>query len=257
MTDSVDSTITRRTYLTLASTVTAGALAGCSGDGDSGDDGSLSGDSDSDGDTDSDDTTGTDQTADSTDNSNGGGGTADDGDDSDGGGETADDGDDTTDSGTTDDDESTNTGSDGDTTDQVATRLQAESVTGEVVDQTVSELTITVSKANTDETIDLTGVVIELIGPEGTAILAHEQSGDTGDGTFGHEVISDPDDSNPVVSSAEDRFTLRIDIGGTAEHGPLEAGESAVLVLNTASEESTEVRVQVPDTLPEDGPIGL
>ncbi|MFB6219015.1 MAG: flagellin, partial [Halobacteriaceae archaeon] len=137
---------------------------------------------------------------------------------------------------------------------QVTNRLDAVAVTGTVKDtaatssgKSIEEINLTVKKAPGAEDIDLQNVTIQWIGPEGAETLTIDTVND-GNADFNTSVIKDADGSSPVLNDPDDR----IDVGiNTTQAGlsPLEAGETATLTITTAAGGTTEVRIQVPQSL--------
>jgi flagellin FlaA/flagellin FlaB len=149
---------------------------------------------------------------------------------------------------------------------QVTDRLEVLTATGEVSnlnggDYNLSAINATVKKAPGASDIDLENVTIQWIGPDGTESLVQNNADVDATSTtvFQNTTVKDADDSAPVLNDPDDRIDVDIQLdqpnAGTLDR--LEPGETATLTLTTQSGATSELRVEVPESLTEDGAVEL
>ena len=138
---------------------------------------------------------------------------------------------------------------------QVTNRLDVVTVTGETYD------------LDDDNDNERKNVTIQYVGPDGRESLTYgAQPGQAtppydgvNNAVFNASVVKDADDSYPVTNSPDDRLEVGIELeqpsGGALS--PLEEGETATLTLTTQSGGSTEVRIEVPQSLSEENAVEL
>ncbi|MFB6218527.1 MAG: flagellin, partial [Halobacteriaceae archaeon] len=131
---------------------------------------------------------------------------------------------------------------------QVTNRLDTVTVTGTVRANQVQEINLTVKKAPGAEDINLDNVTIQWNGPDGVTTLTSENVNDA-DGDFNVTTIKDADGSAPVLNDPDDRIDVGINASFIAETSALEEGETVTLTIVTQSGGSSEVRIQVPESL--------
>ena len=147
-------------------------------------------------------------------------------------------------------------------TSQVTDRLDVLGVTGNVTDvgtdREVDKINITVSKASGSEDIDLAGVTIDLVGPDGSYFLENDvDETEDADGTFSHSPLRDMDESDPIVASTEDRFRLTLNLSNGAQHANLEEGQNAELTLTAQAGGQSTLRISVPESLAGEEAVSL
>lgn len=117
-------------------------------------------------------------------------------------------------------------------------RLEIVSVSGEVSNDTVDRVNVTVKLSSDSGVADLSSATIQWIGPAGVETLTWDGENTTGP-TYGVTVFGGPD---PVLDSGTDRATFTIDV---ETFGPaLEAGDVVSITITTNSE--LVYRLQVP-----------
>ncbi|QSG03608.1 archaellin/type IV pilin N-terminal domain-containing protein [Natranaeroarchaeum sulfidigenes] len=120
---------------------------------------------------------------------------------------------------------------------------ETEEVTVEDGENQISEISMTVMQSPGADEIDLSGASIEYIGPDGQDTLTYED---------GFDVIGtqDEDETAPVLTQRQDRFTIEI---GLEEDGEdlryLEEGEDATVRITTQSGSEAVTIVNVPQSL--------
>lgn len=155
--------------------------------------------------------------------------------------------------------ESTDTPTPDEPTEQTTNRLQAVSTVGtNIQSETVQTVEVVVAKAPGAAEIDLSGVVVEWVGPAGVSRLTY---GDTArQETFGVEPIKDEDGSlsgaRPVLNDPADRAVLTFDVPAFAGEGLAEGAEVS-LTLQTESGGTTDVYLTVPQTLADANAVNL
>jgi flagellin FlaB len=148
---------------------------------------------------------------------------------------------------------------------QVTNRLDTVTVTGQVGNEEVTDVNLTVKKAPGADDINLQNVTLQWTGPNGATTLTDivTYANSTSANQFRNVSIKDADDSRPVINSPDDRIDIGLDLDGddtaanpgdpadtiTPDIDPLQEGETATLTLTTQSGGSTEVRIEVPPSL--------
>ncbi|MFC7095940.1 archaellin/type IV pilin N-terminal domain-containing protein [Halobaculum marinum] len=141
---------------------------------------------------------------------------------------------------------------------QVSDRLQVVVATGNVnpdgsadgiADGTVDAVNVTVTQAPGAASIDLRNATVSWIGPAGTHTLTHENASEPGY-SFGTTPIKAVN-SDPVLDTPDDRFSIDIALGAAGSAGPdrLDAGQEARLVINTRDGARVTVYLTVPDSV--------
>ena len=139
---------------------------------------------------------------------------------------------------------------------QVSNRVQVVSGFGNVGnDETVETINLTVMRGSGSDDINLSTATIEWIGPEEAKTLTYNNDhGEDPDGSeFNVSAIKDTDDSEPVLNSQNDRFTIRMD--ATAISNALGEGESVKLKLTTQYGAVTLYRANIPQSLSQESAV--
>jgi len=154
---------------------------------------------------------------------------------------------------------------------QVTNRLDAVTVAGEVNNEEVTDVEMTVKKAPGAEDINLQNATIQFNGPGGVTNLLHnvEAANSTSKDIFNTTAIKDADNSADVLNDPDDRIQIRLDLDGdessttdpvdtnTPNIDPLSEGDTATLTITTQSGGSTEVRLSVPQSLSGENAVEL
>jgi len=159
---------------------------------------------------------------------------------------------------------------------QVTNRLDVKSVTGDTYAldgdndnerKNVTAINMTVKKAPGADDINLANATIRYVGPDGTQSLTYGanpgQATPPYDGVnnavFNASVIKDADDSYPVANSPDDRLEIGIELEqpSASALSPLAEGETATLTITTQSGGSTEVRIEIPQSLSDETAVEL
>jgi flagellin FlaA/flagellin FlaB len=111
----------------------------------------------------------------------------------------------------------------------------------------IQDLNFTVKKAPGADDISLENVTIQWIGPDTSTTLTNASVADTNP-DFNVTEIKDAEGTSGVLNDPDDRYDIGVNLTQT-EFGYLEAGETATLTLTTQSGGTSEVRVQVPQSL--------
>ncbi|MEF8785934.1 MAG: archaellin/type IV pilin N-terminal domain-containing protein [Haloarculaceae archaeon] len=128
-------------------------------------------------------------------------------------------------------------------------RLEIVSVSGEVSNDTVDRVNVTVKLSSDSGTADLSAATIQWIGPAGVETLTWDGENTTGS-TFGITVFGR---SDTVLDAGTDRATFTID---PETFGPaLEPGDVVTITIGTDSE--LVYRLQVPRSLEGRSTVGL
>jgi flagellin FlaA/flagellin FlaB len=148
---------------------------------------------------------------------------------------------------------------------QVSNRVQVVSGFGNVANEEVNQINLTVMRGSGSDDINLSAATIEWIGPNEAKTLTEADYGnatvdptvETGAGEapyFNVSSIKDGDDSAPVLNSQDDRFTVAINT--TAVSGSnLGEGESVKLKLTTQYGAVTLYRANVPQSLSQESAV--
>ena len=137
---------------------------------------------------------------------------------------------------------------------QVSNRVQVVSAFGSVANEKVEQINLTVMRGSGSDDINLSSATIEWIGPEEAETLTHnEDGGDLGDGEFNVSAIKDPDDSEPVLNTQDDRFKITMD--ATQISSALGEGEEVKLKLTTQYGAVTQYRANIPQSLSQESAV--
>jgi len=135
---------------------------------------------------------------------------------------------------------------------QVSNRLDVVSTYGPVDSsaKTVTSVNLTVKKSPGSDSVDLSNVTIQWIGPNGAQALTYASSDGAG-ADFLVSSVKDSDGSMPVLNNPDDRFEIQIPLNqtGAGNLAPLGEGDTATLKLTTMSGATVEVQVQVPQSV--------
>jgi flagellin FlaB len=120
----------------------------------------------------------------------------------------------------------------------------------------VNETTLTVMQSPGSDAIDLNASTVELVGPNGEETLTHGTAAQLSNGErFNVTAEKDPDGSNPVLNSKDDRFDVVIPLNNTSAsmgvpaQDPLETGDELTIKIVTQSGSQYVYVAHVPDTL--------
>ena len=130
----------------------------------------------------------------------------------------------------------------------------------------VNEVSLVVQKAPGASDINMSATTFEFVGPEGTDRFAFtnetvvNRSTATGPDDRTRALQDDDDSLNEsrsaglILNSRTDRLVVTLNLNATANtdpfvNGPLEAGETATLRINTESGATSIIRVTVPQSL--------
>jgi len=130
---------------------------------------------------------------------------------------------------------------------------------------TVNEVSVVVQKSPGASDINMSATTFEFIGPDGTDRYAftNESVVNKTDSTGPDDrttMLQDDDDSlnesqgtGLILNSRTDRLVVSLDLNASINNGfvngPLEAGETATLRVNTESGATSIIRIQVPQSL--------
>ncbi|MFD1634566.1 archaellin/type IV pilin N-terminal domain-containing protein [Haloplanus ruber] len=130
----------------------------------------------------------------------------------------------------------------------------------------INEISLVVQKAPGASDINMSATTFEVVGPEGTDRFAFtnetavNRSGATGPDDRTRALQDDDNSLNEsrgnglILNSRTDRLVVTLDLNATANtepfvNGPLSAGETATIRVNTESGATSIIRVQVPQSL--------
>nr|WP_202932626.1 archaellin/type IV pilin N-terminal domain-containing protein [Halorussus salinus] len=138
---------------------------------------------------------------------------------------------------------------------QVSNRVQVVSAFGNVANEQVEQINLTVMRGSGSADINLSAATIEWIGPNEARTLVHNsEEPATLNGTeFNVSAIKDPDDSEPVLNTQDDRF--KITMKATEIGGALGEGEEVKLKLTTQYGAVTLYRANVPQSLSQESAV--
>jgi flagellin FlaA/flagellin FlaB len=137
---------------------------------------------------------------------------------------------------------------------QVSNRVQVVSAFGNVANEKVEKINLTVMRGSGSDDINLSAATIEWIGPEEAQTLTHNSDGGTlTDGEFNVSAIKDPDESEPVLNTQDDRFKITMD--ATAISSALGEGEEVKLKVTTQYGAVTLYRANVPQSLSQENAV--
>ena len=130
------------------------------------------------------------------------------------------------------------------TQEQVSDRLQVQSATGEVSDENITAVNLTVTKAPGANDIQLENVTYEFVTNEEVSTDVLNKSGS---GSNIGVITAETEDDNVITDSA-DRYQLNFTATGSIGR-ELEGGDSVSVTLTTAAGASTVEELRVPDSL--------
>ena len=138
---------------------------------------------------------------------------------------------------------------------QVSNRVQVVSAFGDVANEEVEQINLTVMRGSGSADINLSAATIEWIGPEEAKTLVHNsEEPKTLNGTeFNVSAIKDPDGSEPVLNTQDDRFKVTMDATEISE--ALGEGEEVKLKLTTQYGAVTLYRANVPQSLSQESAV--
>jgi flagellin FlaA/flagellin FlaB len=135
---------------------------------------------------------------------------------------------------------------------QVSNRVQVVSGFGQVANEEVTQINLTVMRGSGSDDINLSAATIEWIGPEEAKTLTYTPN-DAGENTFNVTSIKDGDDSTPVLNTQNDRFTVTMSANEISQ--PLGEGESVKLKLTTQYGAVTLYRANIPQSLSQESAV--
>jgi len=127
---------------------------------------------------------------------------------------------------------------------QVADRLQIQSATGEVGDENVTAVNITVTKAPGAEDIQLSNVTYEFVTDD--QVITGVLNGSDDSDQIGTITAETPEDN--VITDRSDRYLLNFSATDDLD-GKLQGGDRVTVTLTTAPGASTVTELRVPDSL--------
>jgi len=137
---------------------------------------------------------------------------------------------------------------------QVSNRVQVVSGFGNVANEQVESINLTVMRGSGSDDINLSAATIEWIGPEEAKTLTHNNDGGNLKGNeYNVSAIKDPDDSVPVLNTQDDRF--EINMNATKIASALNEGEEVKLKLTTQYGAVTQYRANVPQSLSQESAV--
>ncbi|MFC4450296.1 archaellin/type IV pilin N-terminal domain-containing protein [Halorussus aquaticus] len=142
---------------------------------------------------------------------------------------------------------------------QVSNRVQVVSAFGNVGNERVKDISLTVMRGSGSDDINLSAATIEWIGPKKAQTLVYDvDENKEGDGpdsnAFTVNTIKDPDGSKPVLNTQDDR--LEINMSATDINGEgLGEGEEVKLKLTTQYGAVTLYRANVPQSLSKESAV--
>jgi flagellin FlaA/flagellin FlaB len=134
---------------------------------------------------------------------------------------------------------------------QVSNRVQVVSGFGNVANEQVETINLTVMRGSGSDDINLSAATIEWIGPNEAKTLTYDSS--TGASNFTVTAIKDPDGSAPVLNTQDDRFKITMD--ATQISSALGEGEEVKLKLTTQYGAVTLYRANVPQSLSQESAV--
>jgi len=129
-------------------------------------------------------------------------------------------------------------------TQQVSDRLQIQSATGEVGDENITAVNLTVTKAPGAGDIQLENVTYQFV--TSNEVITDELNSSGSGSDIG--VITAETEEDTVITDRSDRYKLNF-TAATALGGDLEGGETVQVTLTTAAGASTVAELRVPDSL--------
>jgi flagellin FlaA/flagellin FlaB len=142
-------------------------------------------------------------------------------------------------------------------------------------DEKVTDISLTVMRGSGSDDINLSAATIEWIGPKDAKTLTHDADNDKAGGDsetgpahdeFTVSKIKDPDKSDPVLNTQDDRLEIKIDakkIGDyvgdqdatNGDYLGLDEGTNVKLKLTTQYGAVTLYRVNVPQSLSQESAV--
>ena len=139
---------------------------------------------------------------------------------------------------------------------QVSNRVQVVSAFGNVGNEEVETISLTVMRGSGSDDINLSAATIEWIGPEKAQTLTYKKN-ESGNGatntTFTVNEIKDSDGSLPVLNTQNDR--LKVKMSPKQISSPLGEGEEVKLKLTTQYGAVTLYRANVPQSLSKESAV--
>jgi flagellin FlaB len=135
---------------------------------------------------------------------------------------------------------------------QVTNRVDVVSAVGEQVDgNSIGKVKVTVKQAPGAANIDLSQTIVQWTDDSGAYDLTFQGTGsDAADSGFNVTNVQDGDSSIPVLNDPSDRFQLQMDLSEyRANNAGLSEGSTAELQINTQSGGTSNVILNVPQTL--------
>ena len=129
-------------------------------------------------------------------------------------------------------------------TQQVSDRLQIQSATGEVGDENITAVNLTVTKAPGADDVQLENVTYQFV--TNNEVITDELNSSGSGSNIG--VITAETEEDTVITDRSDRYILNF-TAATALGGDLEGGENVQVTLTTAAGASTVAELRVPDSL--------
>jgi len=142
---------------------------------------------------------------------------------------------------------------------QVSDRIQIQSATGQVDDNDIENVTVTVTKSPGADDIDLEEVTYEFVTDNEVVTGSVGEDLTDADTDGGIEFITRETDDE-VITDRSDRYTLTFDSGDADEgigDNNLEPGDNVQLTLTTAAGASTITELRVPDSLVDRDAVSL
>ncbi|UPV74293.1 flagellin [Halorussus limi] len=136
---------------------------------------------------------------------------------------------------------------------QVSNRVQVVSAFGDVANEEVEQINLTVMRGSGSDDINLSSATIEWIGPNEAKTLTYNETADSGNFTV--SPIKDPDGSSPVLNTQDDRF--KVSMNASAISNPLGEGEEVKLKLTTQYGAVTQYRANVPQSLSQESAVTI
>ena len=129
-------------------------------------------------------------------------------------------------------------------TQQVSDRIEIQSATGDVDNESVTDVSLTVTKAAGAGDIDLSDVTYEIVTDDEvvTDTISDAELNSNDDIA---NITSETADT--VITERSDRYQITLDSGQIG--GELEGGDRVTVTLTTASGASTVTELRVPDSL--------
>lgn len=147
------------------------------------------------------------------------------------------------------------------TTPRPSTRLQVTNAYGDVADEAVSVVHLTVTKYPGSGDVDLEAAEVQFSGPDGSQSMRHAGTVDDADANAVFETTEIKDESGalPLVDDPADRaeLTIPLEQSGASNLEPFEPGSSRTVRLTTGTGGSTEDALDVPNALAQQDYVNL